>query len=67
MVKLGPIIWWAMPVPALTPPSPAGAPQYSWYPERTRQANMGKGRGCKDDPWAGQQRYSDPPEEHLVT
>ncbi|KAJ9062913.1 hypothetical protein DSO57_1005715 [Entomophthora muscae] len=34
LVKLGPIIWWAMPVPALTPPSPAGAPQYSWYPDR---------------------------------
>ncbi|KAJ9060403.1 hypothetical protein DSO57_1031232 [Entomophthora muscae] len=32
LVKLGPIIWWAMPVPALTPPSPAGAPQYSWPP-----------------------------------
>ncbi|KAJ9085528.1 hypothetical protein DSO57_1012989 [Entomophthora muscae] len=27
LVKLGPIIWWAMPVPALTPPSPAGAPR----------------------------------------
>ncbi|KAJ9049063.1 hypothetical protein DSO57_1028487 [Entomophthora muscae] len=23
-----------MPVPALTPPSPAGAPRYSWYPDR---------------------------------
>ncbi|KAJ9075902.1 hypothetical protein DSO57_1031229 [Entomophthora muscae] len=34
LVKLGPIIWWAMPVPALTPPSPAGAPRYSWYPDR---------------------------------
>ncbi|KAJ9072628.1 hypothetical protein DSO57_1025534 [Entomophthora muscae] len=33
LVKLGPIIWWAMPVPALTPLSPAGAPQYSWYPD----------------------------------
>ncbi|KAJ9063689.1 hypothetical protein DSO57_1038297 [Entomophthora muscae] len=33
LVKLGPIIWWAIPVPALTPPSPAGAPRYSWYPE----------------------------------
>ncbi|KAJ9051453.1 hypothetical protein DSO57_1004535 [Entomophthora muscae] len=33
LVKLGPIIWWAMPVPALTPPSPAGAPRYSWYPD----------------------------------
>ncbi|KAJ9069301.1 hypothetical protein DSO57_1019864 [Entomophthora muscae] len=29
LVKLGPIIWWAIPVPALTPPSPTGAPQYS--------------------------------------
>ncbi|KAJ9064181.1 hypothetical protein DSO57_1033119 [Entomophthora muscae] len=27
LLKLGPIIWWAMPVPALTPPSPAGAPR----------------------------------------
>ncbi|KAJ9049476.1 hypothetical protein DSO57_1023960 [Entomophthora muscae] len=34
LVKLGLIIWWAMPVPALTPPSPAGAPQYSWYPDK---------------------------------
>ncbi|KAJ9057258.1 hypothetical protein DSO57_1024364 [Entomophthora muscae] len=33
LLKLSPIIWWAMPVPALTPPSPAGAPQYSWYPD----------------------------------
>ncbi|KAJ9088011.1 hypothetical protein DSO57_1027293 [Entomophthora muscae] len=33
LLKLGPIIWWAMPVPALTPPSPTGAPQYSWYPD----------------------------------
>ncbi|KAJ9049432.1 hypothetical protein DSO57_1024560 [Entomophthora muscae] len=33
LVKLGPIIWWAMPVPSSTPPSPAGALQYSWYPE----------------------------------
>ncbi|KAJ9078563.1 hypothetical protein DSO57_1005407 [Entomophthora muscae] len=27
LVKLSPIIWWAMPVPALTPPSPTGAPR----------------------------------------
>ncbi|KAJ9074255.1 hypothetical protein DSO57_1008241 [Entomophthora muscae] len=33
LVKLGLIIWWAMLVPALTLPSPAGAPQYSWYPD----------------------------------
>ncbi|KAJ9090223.1 hypothetical protein DSO57_1004478 [Entomophthora muscae] len=33
LLKLGPIIWWAMPVPALTPPSPTGAPRYSWYPD----------------------------------
>ncbi|KAJ9072941.1 hypothetical protein DSO57_1021820 [Entomophthora muscae] len=33
LVKLGLIIWWAMPVPALTPPSPAEAPHYSWYPD----------------------------------
>ncbi|KAJ9064765.1 hypothetical protein DSO57_1026953 [Entomophthora muscae] len=26
LIKLGHIIWWAMPVPALTSPSPAGAP-----------------------------------------
>ncbi|KAJ9072669.1 hypothetical protein DSO57_1025019 [Entomophthora muscae] len=32
LVKLDPIIWWAMPVPASTPPSPAGALRYSWYP-----------------------------------
>ncbi|KAJ9077733.1 hypothetical protein DSO57_1013998 [Entomophthora muscae] len=33
LVKLGLIIWWTIPVPASTPPSPAGAPQYSWYPD----------------------------------
>ncbi|KAJ9088115.1 hypothetical protein DSO57_1026246 [Entomophthora muscae] len=31
LVKLGPIIWWAMSVPASAPPSPEGASQYSWY------------------------------------
>ncbi|KAJ9064315.1 hypothetical protein DSO57_1031967 [Entomophthora muscae] len=36
LVKLGPVIWWAMSVPALTPPSPAGAPRYSWYPDRSK-------------------------------
>ncbi|KAJ9067281.1 hypothetical protein DSO57_1001388 [Entomophthora muscae] len=35
LVKLGPIIWWAMPVPILTLPLPAGAPRYSWYPDIT--------------------------------
>ncbi|KAJ9079909.1 hypothetical protein DSO57_1030653 [Entomophthora muscae] len=29
LVKLGPIIWWVMPVPALTPPSPAGALRFT--------------------------------------
>ncbi|KAJ9054818.1 hypothetical protein DSO57_1010232 [Entomophthora muscae] len=33
LVKLGPIIWWDMTVPALTPPSPSGTSQYSWYPD----------------------------------
>ncbi|KAJ9085709.1 hypothetical protein DSO57_1011411 [Entomophthora muscae] len=33
LVKLGSIIWWAMPVPASTPPSPEVASQYSWYPD----------------------------------
>ncbi|KAJ9050511.1 hypothetical protein DSO57_1013751 [Entomophthora muscae] len=33
LVRLGPIIWWVMPVPASTPPSPAGAPGYFWYPD----------------------------------
>ncbi|KAJ9087243.1 hypothetical protein DSO57_1035023 [Entomophthora muscae] len=33
LVKLGPTIWWATPVPILTPPLPAGAPQHSWYPD----------------------------------
>ncbi|KAJ9055373.1 hypothetical protein DSO57_1004577 [Entomophthora muscae] len=37
LVKLVPIIWWAMPVPALTPPSPKGALWYSWYPDMMRQ------------------------------
>ncbi|KAJ9065287.1 hypothetical protein DSO57_1021347 [Entomophthora muscae] len=37
LVKFGPIIWWAMPVPASTPPSPSGAPRYSWYPDTTKQ------------------------------
>ncbi|KAJ9077296.1 hypothetical protein DSO57_1018103 [Entomophthora muscae] len=36
LVKLSPIIWWAMPVSALTPPSPAGAPRYSWYPDTSK-------------------------------
>ncbi|KAJ9061180.1 hypothetical protein DSO57_1023093 [Entomophthora muscae] len=40
LVKLGPIIWWAMPVPALTPSSPAGAPQYSWYPDKNIKLKM---------------------------
>ncbi|KAJ9050195.1 hypothetical protein DSO57_1016696 [Entomophthora muscae] len=31
LVKLGPIIWWAMPVPASAPPSPEGTLQYSCY------------------------------------
>ncbi|KAJ9079171.1 hypothetical protein DSO57_1038172 [Entomophthora muscae] len=34
LVKLVPIIWWVMPVPASAPPSPEGASQYSWYPDR---------------------------------
>ncbi|KAJ9065236.1 hypothetical protein DSO57_1021692 [Entomophthora muscae] len=34
LVKLGPIIWWAMSVPASTPPSPTGVLQYSWYSDR---------------------------------
>ncbi|KAJ9050524.1 hypothetical protein DSO57_1013761 [Entomophthora muscae] len=29
LLKLGPIIWWAISVPVLTPPSLAGAPWYS--------------------------------------
>ncbi|KAJ9080088.1 hypothetical protein DSO57_1028773 [Entomophthora muscae] len=33
LVNLGPIIWWAILVPALTPLLPAGAPQYYWYPD----------------------------------
>ncbi|KAJ9075396.1 hypothetical protein DSO57_1036519 [Entomophthora muscae] len=33
LLKLGPIIWWAMPVPASAPTSPEGASQYSWYPD----------------------------------
>ncbi|KAJ9070581.1 hypothetical protein DSO57_1006630 [Entomophthora muscae] len=36
LVNLGPIIWCAMPVSALTPSSPAGAPQYSWYPKKSQ-------------------------------
>ncbi|KAJ9052295.1 hypothetical protein DSO57_1035694 [Entomophthora muscae] len=38
LVKLGPIIWWAMLVPALTPPSSAGALGYSWYPDKKNQS-----------------------------
>ncbi|KAJ9078845.1 hypothetical protein DSO57_1002474 [Entomophthora muscae] len=41
LVKLGPIIWWAMPVPALTPPSPSGAPQYSWYCKAPENEGIG--------------------------
>ncbi|KAJ9082316.1 hypothetical protein DSO57_1005765 [Entomophthora muscae] len=33
LVKLGPIIWWTMPVPAYDYPSPEGASQYSRYPD----------------------------------
>ncbi|KAJ9066225.1 hypothetical protein DSO57_1011772 [Entomophthora muscae] len=33
LVKLGPIIWKTMPVPASAPPSPEGVSQYSWYPD----------------------------------
>ncbi|KAJ9075689.1 hypothetical protein DSO57_1033531 [Entomophthora muscae] len=33
LVKLGPIIWWAMPVPASAPPSPEEASKYSRYPD----------------------------------
>ncbi|KAJ9051532.1 hypothetical protein DSO57_1003881 [Entomophthora muscae] len=33
LVKLSPIIWWAMPLPASNPPSLAGASRYSWYPD----------------------------------
>ncbi|KAJ9061953.1 hypothetical protein DSO57_1015595 [Entomophthora muscae] len=40
LIKLGPIIWWAMPVPALTPPSSAGAPWYSWYPGKHSPVQM---------------------------
>ncbi|KAJ9075918.1 hypothetical protein DSO57_1031041 [Entomophthora muscae] len=36
LVKLGPIIWWAMSVPASAPPSPEGASPYSWCPDRHR-------------------------------
>ncbi|KAJ9064531.1 hypothetical protein DSO57_1029547 [Entomophthora muscae] len=31
LVKLSPIIWWAIPVPAYAPPSPERSEQYSWY------------------------------------
>ncbi|KAJ9052705.1 hypothetical protein DSO57_1031654 [Entomophthora muscae] len=37
LVKLSPIIWWAMPVPASSPPSPEGAVWYSWYPDPLMQ------------------------------
>ncbi|KAJ9083416.1 hypothetical protein DSO57_1034864 [Entomophthora muscae] len=32
LVKLGPILWWAMPVSSLTLPNPNGSEQYTWYP-----------------------------------
>ncbi|KAJ9076153.1 hypothetical protein DSO57_1028973 [Entomophthora muscae] len=34
LVKLGPIIWWAMSVPAYAPLSPEGSSRYSWYPDK---------------------------------
>ncbi|KAJ9081460.1 hypothetical protein DSO57_1014544, partial [Entomophthora muscae] len=34
LVKSGPIIWWAMPVPASAPPLPEGASWCSWYPDK---------------------------------
>ncbi|KAJ9082704.1 hypothetical protein DSO57_1002221 [Entomophthora muscae] len=40
LVKLGPIIWWAMPVPASTPLSPTGAPRYSWHPDTQSQLKL---------------------------
>ncbi|KAJ9050610.1 hypothetical protein DSO57_1013025 [Entomophthora muscae] len=33
LVKLGPIMWWAMLVPTSAPPSPEEASRYSWYPD----------------------------------
>ncbi|KAJ9048069.1 hypothetical protein DSO57_1038648 [Entomophthora muscae] len=42
LVKLGSIIWWAMPVPASTPPSPADALWYSWYPDTEDSSVMDK-------------------------
>ncbi|KAJ9049022.1 hypothetical protein DSO57_1028798 [Entomophthora muscae] len=45
LVKLGPIIWWAMPVPSLTPPSPGGVPLYSWYPDIGRGVRGNGQRG----------------------
>ncbi|KAJ9066685.1 hypothetical protein DSO57_1007185 [Entomophthora muscae] len=39
LVKLGPIIWWAMPVPASSPPLPEGAFWYSWYPDTVKKAD----------------------------
>ncbi|KAJ9062502.1 hypothetical protein DSO57_1010074 [Entomophthora muscae] len=45
LVKLGPIIWWAMLVPASTPLSPARASQYSWYPENLICQNISQHAG----------------------
>ncbi|KAJ9079398.1 hypothetical protein DSO57_1035770 [Entomophthora muscae] len=36
LIKLGPIIWWAMLVLASTTSSPAGALQFSWYPDNNQ-------------------------------
>ncbi|KAJ9049992.1 hypothetical protein DSO57_1018720, partial [Entomophthora muscae] len=40
LVKLGPIICWAMPVPASTSLSPTGAPRYSWHPDTQSQLKL---------------------------
>ncbi|KAJ9070994.1 hypothetical protein DSO57_1001768 [Entomophthora muscae] len=42
-----------MPVPASTPPSPAGAPQYSWYPENWPAADRAADRQPHTQPAAG--------------
>ncbi|KAJ9069354.1 hypothetical protein DSO57_1019354 [Entomophthora muscae] len=50
LVKLSPIIWWAMPLLASTPPSLAGASQYSWYTETSPKTPHRKKSSSESSP-----------------
>ncbi|KAJ9052382.1 hypothetical protein DSO57_1034721, partial [Entomophthora muscae] len=59
LVKLGPIIWWTMPVTASTPPSPSGTSQCSWYPYRVLLVDrITWARGPQVDKWEWRGLYA---------